>query len=161
MPSFDVVCRVDLQEVDNAVNQTLRDIGQRFDFKGVPTSVRREEHALHLQSADEFKLKALTDILREKLAKRDVPLKGLAFGDIEPAAGGTARQTVTLQNGIPTDKAREMVKLIKGRKLKVQAAIQGDQLRVSGKKRDDLQAVMALLREAKLDLAMQFVNYRD
>jgi uncharacterized protein YajQ (UPF0234 family) len=161
MPSFDVVCQLDLQEVDNAVNQTLREVGQRFDFKGVETTIRRDEHVLHMQSGDEFKLRALADILREKLVKRQVPLKALTFADVEPASGGAARQQVTLQNGIATDKAREMVKLIKGRKLKVQAAIQGDQLRVSGKKRDDLQVVMALLREQDLGLAMQFVNFRD
>jgi uncharacterized protein YajQ (UPF0234 family) len=161
MPSFDVVCQLDLQEVDNAVNQTLREVGQRFDFKGVETTLRREEHVLQMQSGDEFKLRALADILREKLGKRQVPLKALTFDEVESASGGAARQRVTLQNGIATDKAREMVKLIKARKLKVQAAIQGDQLRVSGKKRDDLQVVMALLREQDLGLAMQFVNFRD
>jgi uncharacterized protein YajQ (UPF0234 family) len=155
------VCQLDLQEVDNAVNQTLREVGQRFDFKGVETTIRRDEHVLHMHSGDEFKLRALADILREKLVKRQVPLKALTFADAEPASGGAARQQVTLQNGIATDKARELVKLIKGRKLKVQAAIQGDQLRVSGKKRDDLQVVMALLREQDLGLAMQFVNFRD
>jgi uncharacterized protein YajQ (UPF0234 family) len=161
MPSFDVVCQIDLQEVDNALNQTLREVGQRFDFKGVETTLRREEHVLQMQSGDEFKLRALADILREKLGKRQVPLKALTFDEVESASGGAARQRVTLQNGIATDKAREMVKLIKARKLKVQAAIQGDQLRVSGKKRDDLQVVMALLREQDLGLAMQFVNFRD
>jgi uncharacterized protein YajQ (UPF0234 family) len=161
MPSFDVVCRVDLQEVDNAVHQTLREIGQRFDFKGIETTIRRDDHALHLQSADEFKVKAVGDILREKLAKREIPAKALTFGRIEPAAGGTAKQTITFQSGIPVDRARELVKMIKGAKLKVQAAIQSDQVRVTGKKRDDLQAVIALLRGADLDLAMQFVNMRD
>ena len=161
MPSFDVVCRVDLQEVDNAVDQTRREVAQRFDFKGIDTTVRRDDHALHLASADEFKVKAVGDILREKLAKREVPAKALTFGTVEPAAGGTAKQTIALQSGIPAERARELVKLIKGAKLKVQAAIQGDQLRVSGKKRDDLQAVMTLLRGADLDLAMQFVNFRD
>jgi len=161
MPSFDVVCKIDLQEVDNAVNQTLRDVGQRFDFKGIETTIRREEHVLQMQSGDEFKLRALADILREKLAKRQVPLEALTFGDVEPAAGGAARQRVTLQSGIETEKAREMVKLVKQRKLKVQAAIQGDQVRVSGKKRDDLQAVMALLRQQDFGMAMQFVNFRD
>jgi uncharacterized protein YajQ (UPF0234 family) len=136
-------------------------VGQRFDFKGVETTLRREEHVLQMQSGDEFKLRALADILREKLGKRQVPLKALTFDEVESASGGAARQRVTLQNGIATDKAREMVKLIKARKLKVQAAIQGDQLRVSGKKRDDLQVVMALLREQDLGLAMQFVNFRD
>ena len=161
MPAFDVVCRVDLQEVDNAVNQTLREVSQRFDFKGVKTTLERDDHVLQLHSSDEFKVKAVAEILREKLVKREIPSKALSFGTIEPASAGTAKQTITMQQGIATDKAREVVKLIKGKKLKVQTAIQGDQLRVSGKKRDDLQTVMATLREAKLDLAMQFVNFRD
>jgi uncharacterized protein YajQ (UPF0234 family) len=161
MPSFDVVCRVDLQEVDNAINQTLREVGQRFDFKGTPTEVHREETALHLRSSDEFKLRALADILREKLARRQVPLKALQAGPIEPGPAGSAKQRLDLQQGIPTDKAREMVKLVKDTKLKVQVAIQGDQLRVSGKKRDDLQTVVKLLREHDLGIAVQFANFRD
>ena len=161
MPSFDVVCRVDLQEVDNAINQTLREVGQRFDFKGTPTEARREETAIHLRSSDEFKLRALADILREKLARRQVPLKALQAGPVEPGPAGSAKQRLDLQQGIPTDKAREMVKLAKDTKLKVQVAIQGDQLRVSGKKRDDLQTVMKLLREHDLGIAVQFANFRD
>jgi uncharacterized protein YajQ (UPF0234 family) len=161
MPSFDVVCRVDLQEVDNAVNQTLREVGQRFDFKGAPTEVRHEAHALHLRSADDFKLRALADILREKLARRQVPLKALEAGPVEPGPGGTAKQTITLQQGIAPEKAREIVKRVKDERLKVQVAVQGDQLRVSGKKKDDLQAVMRLLREADLGIAIQFANFRD
>jgi len=161
MPSFDVVCRVDLQEVDNAINQTLREVGQRFDFRGTPTEVRREENALHLRSADDFKVRALADILRERLGKRGVPLKALQAGPVEPGPAGSAKQKIDLQQGIPTDKAREMVKRVKDTKLKVQVAIQGDQLRVSGKQRDDLQAVMRLLREADLGIAVQFANQRD
>ncbi len=161
MPSFDVVCKIDLQEVDNAVQQTLREVGQRFDFKGTPTEVRRDENAIHLRSSDDFKVKAVADILRDKLAKRQVPLKGLVAGDIEPGPGGTAKQKLDLQQGISTDKAREIVKLIKDAKLKVQAAIQADQVRVTGKKRDDLQAVMKLLRDRDFEIAMQFVNFRD
>jgi uncharacterized protein YajQ (UPF0234 family) len=161
MPSFDVVCKLDLQEVDNAVNQTLKEVGQRFDFKGTPTEVRREANAIHLRSADDFKVRALADILREKLARRQVPLKALAEKPIEPGPAGSAKQEFTLQEGIATDKAREIVKLIKDAKLKVQAAIQGDQVRVSGKKRDDLQSVMKLLRDRDLGIAMQFVNFRD
>jgi hypothetical protein len=161
MPSFDVVCRVDLQEVDNAVNQTLREIGQRFDFKGVDTTLRRDDHTVHLQSADEYKVKAVGEILREKLAKREVPAKALDFGAIEPAAGGSARQTITLQSGISADRAREMVKLIKAAKLKVQPAIQADQLRVSGKKRDDLQAAIAAMKEEDFGIPLQFTNFRD
>jgi hypothetical protein len=161
MPSFDVVCRVDLQEVDNAVNQTLREVGQRFDFKGTPTELRRDAHALHLRSADEFKVRALAEILREKLARRQVPLKALTETPIEPGPGGTAKQTLTLQQGIPTEKAREIVTLVKNTKLKVQVAIQGDQVRVSGKKRDDLQRVLRLLREHDLGIAVQVSNLRD
>ncbi len=161
MPSFDVVCRVDLQEVDNAVNQTLREVGQRFDFKNSKTELRREDKALQLHSADDFKVRALADILREKLAKRQVPLKAVSFGDVEPGPAGTAKQTATLQDGIPTEKAREIVKLVKETKMKLQVAIQGDQLRVSGKKKDELQAVMKLLRERDLGIAVQFTNFHD
>ena len=161
MPSFDVACKLDLQEVDNAINQTLREVGQRFDFKGTPTEVRREEHAIHLRSADDFKVRALADILRERLGKRGVPAKAVQPGPIEPGPAGTAKQRLDLQNGIPTDKAREMVKLVKDTKLKVQVAIQGDQLRVSGKQKDELQAVMRLLRETDLGIAVQFGNLRE
>jgi len=152
MPSFDVVCRVDLQEVDNAVQQTLREVGQRFDFRGQRTELRREEEtALHL----------LADILREKLARRQVPLKALEWSAVEPGPGGTAKQSVALQQGIPTEKSREIVKLVKDTKLKVQVAIQGDQVRVTGKKKDELQTVMKLLRDRDLGIAMQFANFRD
>jgi len=161
MPSFDVVCRVDLQEVDNAINQTLREIGQRFDFKGAKTEVRREENAIHLHTADDFKLRALGDILREKLARRQVPLKALQVGPIEPGPAGTAKQKLDLQQGIPIEKARDIVKLVKDMKTKVQVAIQGDQVRVTGKKKDDLQAVVQQLRAEDLGVAMQFVNFRD
>jgi uncharacterized protein YajQ (UPF0234 family) len=161
MPSFDVVCKIDLQEVDNAVNQTLREVGQRFDFKGSNSEVRREEQTLHLKSADEFKVKALYEILREKLGKRQVPVKALELKPIESALGGTAKQQVLLQQGISSEKAKEIVKMIKDAKLKVQASIQADQVRVTGKKRDDLQTVIALLRDKDLGIAMQYVNFRD
>jgi uncharacterized protein YajQ (UPF0234 family) len=161
MPAFDVVCRVDLQEVDNAVQQTLREIAQRFDFKNTPTELRREENALHLRSADEFKLRALADILHERLARRQVPLRALTSGPIEPGPVGSAKQKIDLQQGIPSEKAREIVKLVKDSKVKVQVAIQGDQVRVTGKKRDDLQAVMKALRERDLGIALQFTNFRD
>ena len=162
MPSFDVVCKLDLQEVDNAVNQTLKEVGQRFDFKGTPTEVRREGNALHLRSSDDFKVKALGEILREKLARRQIPLKALKEGTIGPGPAGSAKQQLDLQEGIASEKAKEIVKLIKESKLKVQAAIQADQVRVTGKKRDDLQDVIALLRKAdQLEIAMQFVNFRD
>jgi len=161
MPSFDVVCHVDLQEVDNALNQTLREIGQRFDFKGTKTEVRRKENALHLASADDYKVKALGEILREKLARRQVPLRALKIGPVEPGPAGTAKQRIDLQQGISTEKAREIVKLVKDTKVKVQVAIQGEQLRVTGKKRDDLQGVMQLLRDRDLGIAVQFANFRD
>src|SRR5215470_4670751 len=161
MPSFDVVCKVDAQEVDNAINQTLREVGQRFDFKGSNTELKHEGDALLLSSADDFKVRALCQLLKEKLAKRQVPLQALQEGPVEPGPGGTAKQKLDLQQGIPVEKAREIVKLIKDTKLKVQAAIQADQVRVSGKKRDDLQAVIKLLREHDLGIAMQFANFRD
>jgi len=161
MPSFDIVCKIDLQEVDNAINQTLREIAQRFDFKNTRTEVRRDDHTLFIGSADDFKVRATSDILKEKLGRRQVPLKGVDSGPIEPGPAGTAKQQLTLQQGIATDKAREIVRLVKDTKLKVQVAIQGDQVRVTGKKKDDLQAVMKLLRDSELGIAMQFVNFRD
>jgi len=161
MPAFDVVCQLDLQEVDNAVNQTLREVSQRFDFRNTPTEVRREEMALHLRSADDYKVRALSEILREKLGRRQVPLRALQVGEVEPGPAGSAKQRIDLQQGIPIEKAREIVKLVKDTKLKVQIAIQGDQVRVSGKKRDDLQAVMKLLREKDFGIATQFTNFRD
>jgi cyclic-di-GMP-binding protein len=161
MPSFDIVSKTDLSEVDNALQGMIREIGQRFDFKGSNTEIRREESALHLRSADDFKVRAVGDILREKLAKRQVPLKALQEGPIEPGPAGTAKQKLDLQQGIPTDKGREIAKLVKDSKLKVQAAIQGDQVRITGKKKDDLQAVMALLRGQDLGIAVQFTNFRD
>ncbi|TMA44125.1 MAG: YajQ family cyclic di-GMP-binding protein [Deltaproteobacteria bacterium] len=161
MGFFDAVCRVDLQEVDNAIQQTLREVGQRFDFRNTPTEVRREDHTLHLRSADEFKLRALNEVLQEKLARRQVPLRALQAGPIEPGPAGSAKQQIVLQQGIPVEKAREIVKLVKETKLKVQVAIQADQVRVTGKKRDDLQAVIRLLREQDLGIALQFTNFRD
>jgi uncharacterized protein YajQ (UPF0234 family) len=161
LPAFDVVCQVDLQEVDNAVNQTLREVGQRFDFRNTPTELRREDTALHLRSADDFKVRALGEMLRERLARRQVPLRALQEGPIEPGPAGSAKQKIDLQQGIPVEKAREIVKLVKDTKLKLQAAIQGDQVRVSGKKRDDLQAIVKLLRERDLGIAVQFTNFRD
>jgi len=158
--SFDIASKVDLQEVDNAVHQTMREIGQRFDFKGSPASVTREEHALLLAAEDEFKLKQMLEILEGKLVKRQVPLKALTRGKVEPAAGGRVRQRIELQQGISTEKAREIVKLIKGGKFKVQAQIQENQVRVFGKERDELQAVIRFLREQDLGIHMQFVNYR-
>ena len=158
--SFDIVSSVDLQEVKNAIAQAMKEIQTRFDLKGTSSTIELTGEELTLASADEFKLKAVRDVLEGRLVKRNVPLKALTFGEVEKALGGTARQKITLQKGIPTDKAREIVKVIKGSKLKVQAAIQGDQLRVSGKNRDDLQGVIRLLKGTDLGIDMQFTNYR-
>ena len=159
--SFDVVSKVDLSEVDNAVHQTSREIGQRFDFKGSQVSVTREEHALLLSAEDDFKLKQVLDILETRLVKRQVSLKALSLGQVESAGGGRVRQRIELQQGIPTEKAREIVKLIKATKRKVQVQIQENQVRVFGRDRDELQAVIQFMRDQELGIDMQFVNYRS
>jgi hypothetical protein len=159
-PSFDIVSKVDAQEVRNAVNQADREMKTRFDLKGSKCEIRIEEDGLVLLADDEIKLRAVDELLAQKLAKRSVPLEALSKGQVEPAAGGLARLRISMQQGIPIEKAREIVKLVKGSKLKVQAAIQEDQVRVTGKSKDDLQAVMKMLRESKLGIHMQFVNYR-
>jgi len=161
MPTFDVVSKVDLQEIDNALNQTRKEIVQRYDFKGTKTQVTFEDNAIHVISDDDYKVKAVIDILQSKLARRGVALKALVYGKIEPAAGGLAKQTITVQQGIDADHARHISKLIRDSKLKVQAQIQADQVRVSGKKRDDLQAAIQLLKAQDLDLPLQFINFRD
>jgi uncharacterized protein YajQ (UPF0234 family) len=158
--SFDIVSSVDLQEVKNAISQAVKEIQTRFDLKGTNSTIELQGEELLLTSSDDYKLKAVRDVLETKLVKRSVPLKALTFSEIDKALGGTVRQKVTLQKGIPIEKAREIVKLIKGTKIKVQPAIQGDQLRVSGKNRDDLQAVMRMLKETDLGIDMQFTNYR-
>ena len=158
--SFDVVSKLDLQEVKNAVDQAIKEIGQRFDFKGSQSRVTLEEGAIVLVSDDAVKLKSVVAVVEGRMVKRAISLKALDYGPVEPAAGGTVRQKVTLKQGIPTDKAREIVKAVKGTKLKVQAAIQGDSVRISGKKRDDLQDVIALLKEGDYGVPLQFENYR-
>lgn len=158
--SFDVVSKVDLQEVKNAISQAMKEITTRFDLKASSSSIELQGEEILIASGDESKMKAVRDVLEERLVKRNVPLKALTFGEVEKALGQTARQKVTLQQGIPSDKAREAVKIIKGSKLKVQAAIQGDQIRVSGKNKDDLQAVMQLLKTSNLGIDMQFTNRR-
>ena len=158
--SFDVVSSVDLQEVKNAISQAMKEITTRFDLKGSGSDVGLQGEEIVITSADEFKLKAVKDVLETRLVKRNVPLKALSYGPVDKALGGTVRQKVALQKGIPTEKAREIVKIVKGSKLKVQAAIQGDQVRVSGKNRDDLQAVIRMLKETDLGIDMQFTNYR-
>ena len=161
MPSFDVVSQVDMQEIDNAVNQTRKEVAQRYDFKDTNTQIELEKDEIRIQSTDDYKVKAVVEVLQSKMARRQVPLKALVYGAIEPASGGRAKQTVTVQQGIATEKARVIVKMIKDAKLKVQAQIQGDQVRVSGKNRDDLQRAIQLLKQEELDVALQFVNFRD
>jgi hypothetical protein len=160
--SFDIVSDVNLQEVDNAINQARKEIGQRYDFKGSKSSIElnTKEKTLTLVSDDEFKMKAVVDILEGKLIKRGVPIKGLDFGSVEPAAGSTVRQVVTLRVGIDKENAKTIVKLIKDLALKVQAQIMDDQIRVSGRNKDDLQTAMKAVREADLKFAVQFTNYR-
>ena len=160
--SFDVVSKIELPEVSNAVQQALKEIQQRYDLKTSRSSIELNEkdHKILLASQDEFKLKAVIDVLEQKLVKRKVPLKGLSFGTITPAAGSSVRQEISLQNGIPIEKAREIVRVIKDSKKKVQASIQGDLVRVSGKDRDTLQEIIHLLRESDFGIDMQFTNYR-
>ncbi|MGG1313396.1 MULTISPECIES: YajQ family cyclic di-GMP-binding protein [Cohnella] len=158
--SFDIVSKVDLQEVNNAVTQALKEIENRFDFKGSKSSIKLEDRSLVIVSDDEYKLKSVIDILQSKLIKRGVPIRNLEYGKIEPASGGTVRQTVTLKQGIDQESAKKINVLIRDSKIKVKSQIQGDQIRVSGKSKDDLQAVIALLRGADLPLELQFVNYR-
>jgi uncharacterized protein YajQ (UPF0234 family) len=161
MPSFDVVSRIDLQEVDNALNQTRKEVAQRYDLKDSKTEIEWDQKELTITSADDFKVKAVVDVLQSKLVKRNVPIKNLDYGVVESALGGRARQKITVQQGIESEKAREIVKFIKGSGVKVQAQIMDDEVRVIGKKRDDLQDVIAKLRAADLGLALQFVNFRD
>jgi cyclic-di-GMP-binding protein len=162
MPAFDVVSQLDLQEIDNAINQARKEVGQRYDFKDTKTVIDWDKkEKIAIESTDDFKVKAVDDVLREKLARRHVALKALDPGKIEPGPGGRAKQEIKLKQGIDTDHAREIVKLIKDLKLKVQAQIMGDQVRVSGKKRDDLQAALQAIRAKELDIALQFVNFRD
>lgn len=158
--SFDIVSEIDAQEVKNAVAQALKEIQTRYDLKDSKSDIEIGDKEMTLSTADEYKLRAVRDILESKLMKRGISIKALTYKEAEAALGGTVRQKVAMQSGIPIEKSREIVKLIKNSKLKVQAAIQGEQLRVSGKSRDDLQAVMAMLKEAKLDIDMQFTNYR-
>jgi len=160
--SFDVVSKIEMPEVMNAVQQALKEVQQRYDLKDSHSNIElnEKESKILLASKDEYKLKAVVDILESKLVKRKVPLKGLTFGEIVPAAGSTVRQEISLQQGITTEKAREIVKAIKDSKLKVQASIQGDFVRVAGKDRDTLQSVIKLLRESDFGIDMQFINYR-
>jgi len=158
--SFDVVSKVEMQEVSNAIQQALKEVHTRFDLKDSKSNIELEKDAIVLHSIDEYKLKAVNDILQQKLVKRGVSLKALTYGPVEPAAGGTTKRRVTMQQGIAIEKAREIVKLIKDSKKKAQASIQGDLVRISGKDRDTLQEVIALLRGHDFGIDLQFTNYR-
>jgi uncharacterized protein YajQ (UPF0234 family) len=159
--SFDIVCKIDMQEVTNALDQARREVETRYDLKGSKNEIKQEKTEITLVAADDMKLKAVTDILQTKLHKRGIPLKGITYGDVETAAGDTLRQKLTLQQGIPIDKAKEIVRLIKETKIRVQASINEDKVRVVGKNRDDLQKIIALLRDKDLGIALQFDNYRS
>ena len=159
--SFDVVSNVDLQEVRNAVNQAEKEIATRYDLKKAAADLRLDGEEIGLEAADDFSLNQALEVLKTKLVKRNVNLKSLRYGKVEPASGGRARQKITLQQGIPQETAKKLVAEIKAKKLKVQAAIQGDTVRVSGKNRDDLQTVIATLKAMDLDVPLTFTNYRS
>lgn len=160
--SFDIICEVNMQEVTNSINQAMKEIGQRFDFKGSKSNIELDKGkgTITLISDDEIKLKSVIDILQSKFVKRGISLKALHYGKVEQAAGNTVRQVITIQQGIPQDKAKEIVKFIKDTKLKVSAEIQKDQIRVRGKKIDDLQAIISKLKEKDFGIHIQFANYR-
>ncbi len=161
MPSFDIVSKVEMQEVDNAVNQTVKEIGQRYDFKGSKSEITQEKESIKILADDDYKLKAVIDVLQSKFLKRNISIKALQYGKVEPASGGMVRQSITIQQGISKEKGKEIIAAIKESKLKVQAQIQDDQVRVTGKNRDDLQATIQLLKGKDLEVEMQFVNFRE
>lgn len=162
MPSFDIVVKTDLQEVDNAVNQALKEISQRYDFKGSKSKIEWDKKTeIAVVGDDEYKLKAVVDILEGKFAKRGLSLKNITYSKVEPSFEGTVRQKMTLAQGIPTEKAKEINRIIKDSKIKVSSQFQDEQVRVTGKKRDDLQEVIALMRKTDLGLEVQFQNFRD
>ncbi len=162
MPSFDIVSVVDEQEVDNAVNQAKKEMSQRYDFRGSKSEIIWEQKGeITLVGDDDYKLSAITEMLHQKLAKRQISLKSLDYGKVEDASGGLKRQVITIKQGIEQDKAKAIVKHIKTLKLKVQAQVQGDQLRVTGKKLDDLQTTIQAVKEKDMDVALQFVNMRQ
>lgn len=158
--SFDIVSKVDMQELDNAVRQAMREIETRFDFKGSKSEIRLEKQEVVIIADDDYKLKSVIDILHSKMARRGVSMKNAEFGKVEPAAGGTVRQTLSIKQGIDQDVAKQITKLIRESKLKVKSQIQGDQIRVSGKSKDDLQKVIHMVKEADFPLELQFVNFR-
>ena len=158
--TFDIVSQVDLQEVTNAVNQALKELQTRFDFKGSKSEINYDGEQITLVGDDEFKLKNVVDILEAKMVKRGISLKALSYGKIEPSARDTVRQRVNLIQGVDKELAKVITKLVKESKLKVQASIQNDQVRISGKNRDDLQGIMQIIKEHEFDIPLQFINYR-
>ena len=161
MPSFDIVSKVDMQEVDNAVNQTVKEIAQRYDFKGSKCEVTLEKECLKVLADDDFRLKSIIDILQSKFIKRGISVKALQYGKAESASSGMVRQVITIQQGISKEKGKEINGVIKETKLKVQSQIQDDQVRVTGKNIDDLQEVIRILKGKDLDVEMQFINFRS
>ncbi len=159
--SFDVVSEVDMQEVDNAVNQAIKEIGTRYDFRGSKSEISLDGDTIKLIGDDEYKLGAVVDVLKGKMVKRNVSIKNLEFGKVEPASGATVRQLVTIKKGISQENAKKVTKAIKDMKIKVQASIQGDQVRVSGKDKDDLQAVIQMLKNLDVPVELQFTNFRS
>lgn len=158
--TFDIVSKIDTQEVSNAIQQALKEIHTRFDLKDSKSNIEMDKDGILQHSADEYKLKAVNDVLQQKLVKRGVPLKGLTYGAVEPSAGGSVKRRITMQQGIPIEKARDIVRTIKDSKKKAQASIQGDLVRVSSKDRDTLQEIIAMLRQKDFGIDMQFTNYR-
>ncbi|HAT51521.1 MAG: YajQ family cyclic di-GMP-binding protein [Nitrospirae bacterium] len=161
MPSFDIVSEVNLQEVDNAVNQTAKEIGTRYDFKGSQCKVEHEEAVITITADDDYKLEQVVDVLKEKMVRRKIEPGSLDFAKPEQASGNLVRQVVTVKQGIETELAKKICKMIKGSKIKVQAAIQGEEIRITGKKRDDLQEAIAKVKESGYELPLQFINFRD
>jgi len=161
MPSFDVVCETDMQEMDNAVNQTHKEITTRYDFKGSKANITLSDEGITIIGDDDYKLNTVTEILRAKLVRRNLDSKCLEYGEVEDASGSVKRQMLSIKQGISQELAKTVIKAIKQEKMKVQAVIQGDQIRISGKKRDDLQAVMALIKGMDTDRPVKFVNFRD
>ncbi|MBT0651503.1 YajQ family cyclic di-GMP-binding protein [Geomobilimonas luticola] len=161
MPSFDIVSKVDMQEVDNAVNQTVKEIAQRYDFKGSKCEVTQEKESIKVLADDDFRLKSIIDILQSKFIKRGISVKALQYGKAESASGGMVRQVITIQQGISKEKGKELNAVIKETKLKVQSQIQDDQVRVTGKNIDDLQEVIRILKGKDLGIEMQFINFRS
>jgi uncharacterized protein YajQ (UPF0234 family) len=161
MPSFDIVSNVDMQEIDNAVNQTVKEIIQRYDFKGSKSQVVLEKEGIKILTEDDFRLKSIIDILQSKCIKRGVSLKSLDYGKVEPASGGMVRQAVAIRQGISKEKGKEINAVVKESKLKVQSQIQEDQVRVTGKNIDDLQEIIQLLKGKDLGIELQFVNFRS